>query len=494
MLTAGMLTAPADVVVTDVTLDSRAVTPGALFLACRGARHHGIEFAREAVARGASALLFETPDDAAPAAIAADASVFVAGVPALGQYVGTIASRFFGAPSQALMVVGITGTNGKTTCAYLLAQALTLCGRTAAYIGTIGAGLPPALESSTHTTADAVSVQRQLATLKALGAECVAMEVSSHALDQGRVDAVRFRIAAFTNLTHDHLDYHGSMGAYGAAKARLLGRAGLDARIVNVDDEFGRELARRTDGGAGGLIVTSRQSPDVKAFSGVSHVRARGVERLPGGLRIDVESSWGEIRIATPLLGDFNVDNVLTVLAALLAADIPLGKAADAIAACTAPPGRMEVLQGDGAAAVAIVDYAHTPDALAKALGAARMHCPGILRVVFGCGGDRDAAKRPLMGRIAFELADEVVLTDDNPRSEDPESIVGEILGGIATPEAVRIVHDRAAAIRGALDRSRAGDVVLIAGKGHEDYQIYGAQRRAFSDQAVARCYFAGHA
>ncbi|HTY50238.1 MAG TPA: UDP-N-acetylmuramoyl-L-alanyl-D-glutamate--2,6-diaminopimelate ligase, partial [Steroidobacteraceae bacterium] len=431
--------------------------------------------------------------------------VYVAGLPQLRGHLGQIADRFFGQPSRALWIAGITGTNGKTTCAYLLAQAFTLCGRTGAYMGTLGWGRPEQLTAATHTTADVVSVHRMLGELAADGARCVGMEVSSHALDQGRVDEVRFDAAAFTNLTQDHLDYHGSMQAYGEAKGRLFGLP-LAARVINVDDGFGRQLAARP--GEGVVVATSRGAAPPPGPG--SYVWAARVEHRPAGLGIDVRTSWGEVRLEVPLIGDFNVDNVLTVLAVLLAAQVPLRAAAQALARCAAPPGRMEVLRGAGR--TAIVDYAHTPDALAKALAAARAHCTGRLLLVFGCGGERDAGKRPLMGGIAARLADEVVLTDDNPRGEDPRRIVADILAGITggagpTEEpgagaagqaraggVVVVEHDRARAIRAALARACDRDLVLIAGKGHEDYQIVGAERRAFSDRQVVRAFMEGAA
>ncbi len=561
-LTAGVLDAPADIRVTDVTLDSRAVRPGALFLACRGATRHGLAFAEQAVAAGARAILYE-PESAAealPAAVAAVGSattaasadaagsaaagasaaaalpaasrpgtVFLAPVPHLAQHAGTIADRFFDTPSQFLTVAGVTGTNGKTTSAYLLAQALTLAGRKGGYIGTLGCGVPGAIEPFGLTTADAVTVHRQLAQLRALGAECVGMEVSSHALAQGRVNGVRFRVAAFTNLTRDHLDFHGSIEAYGAAKARLFERE-LAARVLNIDDAFGLELARRFEGAAGRLVLTSRRLAGAdarRAIRGAELVCARDVRHTPTGSTLQIDSSWGQARLATPLLGDFNVENILTVAGVLLSEEVPLDRVVAALGECVAPPGRMEIVRGPEGGALAIVDYAHTPDALAKALHAARAHCTGTLRVVFGCGGDRDPGKRPMMGRTARELADEVILTDDNPRTEDPARIIAGVLAGmdpglagasselagtsfglgagtesgglaraqsggrpVAGSAAVQVEHDRAAAIRGALERSSAGDVVLIAGKGHEDYQIVGGERRAFSDRAVARAFF----
>jgi UDP-N-acetylmuramoyl-L-alanyl-D-glutamate--2,6-diaminopimelate ligase len=495
-LMAGVLNAPDGIEITDVTLDSRTVRPGALFLACRGGTRHGLEFAGQAVTRGARAVLYDedASDSVSPRADFGPA-VFVAGVPQLARHLGTIANRFFGAPSQFLSITAITGTNGKTTCAYLLAQALTRCGRPAAYIGTLGFGPPGALEPSNLTTPDVVGLQRQLAELRAQGAQWVSMEVSSHALDQGRTDGTRFRAAAFTNLTRDHLDYHGTMAAYASAKARLFECDTLAARVINIDDDFGLELALRHAHGA--LVVTSRvrSREDVpSSLRPARYVRAAASRALPTGLAIEVDSSWGESAFTVPLIGDFNVDNVLTVLAALLSADVPLADATSALGQCVPPPGRMQLIEGQARHGLAIVDYAHTPDALAKALRAARVHCAGRLTVVFGCGGDRDAGKRPVMGRIAAELADDVVLTDDNPRGEDPRRIVAGILAGIEGQEAVRIEHDRARAIRGALERARAGDVVVIAGKGHEDYQIYGTERRSFSDEAIARQYFGGQA
>lgn len=493
-LAAGLIAAPAAIEVTDVTLDSRAASPGALFLACRGHGRHGAEFAGEALARGARAILYE-PSPGARDLIEAGVrsltrgsgspDVFVAPVPELARRAGIIADRFFGRPSHALTVAGITGTNGKTTCAWLLAQALNNCRRSAAYMGTLGFGFPGALAATEHTTADVVSVHRRLAAMRARGAEVVSMEVSSHALDQDRVGGVRFHTAAFTNLTRDHLDYHGTMTAYAEAKARLFAWPDLVARVINVDDEFGARLAGQL--AAAQLVITTRGNATPMTPPGARVVRAVRVQAAVSGLLIDVESGWGAVQLNVPLIGEFNADNALTVLAVLLAWDMPLPQAAAALGSCRAAPGRMEAFGGRGAVPLAIVDYAHTPDALAKALRAARLHCRGSLRVVFGCGGDRDPGKRPMMGRIAAELADESIVTDDNPRSEPPEQIVQQILAGIPRGAMARAEHDRARAIRAALERSGPEDVVLIAGKGHEEYQIYGGERRPFSDQSVAR-------
>ncbi|HZC86629.1 MAG TPA: UDP-N-acetylmuramoyl-L-alanyl-D-glutamate--2,6-diaminopimelate ligase, partial [Steroidobacteraceae bacterium] len=470
-LVADFLVVPPGLTVSDLTLDSGAAIPGALFLACRGRTHHGLRFAPEAVARGARAVLYE-PDEAAAAPPRLPAEVFVAPLPALSERAGLIADRFFGAPSERLTVAGITGTNGKTTCAWLLAQALQRCQRPCGYLGTLGVGLPPQVTPMSHTTPDAVMVHRLLAALAAASASSVSMEVSSHALDQERVNGVRFHTAAFTNLTRDHLDYHGTMEHYGAAKARLFAWPGLESRVINLDDPFGAELACAP--APSRLILTTRRASGAATLpAGAQFVRATRIQAESTGLTIEVESSWGAVELAVRLMGEFNVENALTVLAVLLAWDIPLRDAARALGKVHAARGRMEMFGGRGRSPLAIVDYAHTPDALANALRAARLHCRGQLRVVFGCGGDRDAGKRPLMGRIAAELADDIVLTDDNPRGEDPARIIADIVAGIVGGAPLTLEHDRALAIRVALERSAPDDVVLIAGKGHEDYQVF---------------------
>jgi UDP-N-acetylmuramoyl-L-alanyl-D-glutamate--2,6-diaminopimelate ligase len=482
--------------VSDMTLDSREVRPGSLFLALAGGRTHGLEFAAEAAARGAAAVLWEPAADVLPPALPAE--VFAAPVPGLKFLAGRIADRFFGSPSSSLRITGITGTNGKTTSAYLLAQCLERLGSAAAYIGTIGVGRPAQLAQPTHTTPDAITVHRILEQLRSSGVTDVAMEVSSHALDQGRIGGVRFHTAAFTNLTRDHLDYHGSMANYGAAKAKLLLLPDLEHIVLNVGDAFGREFAQRYSGDASVTAVWVGSAPS-GARAGRS-LHATHVSARPRGIAIELGGSFGRLEVETRLMGRFNAENALTVIACLLSFGKTLSEAAQALAQCAAAPGRMEVVNGGavhtdavytgavhtGAVQpTAVVDYAHTPDALAKALAAAREHCVGALWCVFGCGGDRDPGKRPLMGAIADELADQIIVTDDNPRSEDPAAITHAILEGIKTHPA-RVINDRGMAIATALKEARGGDVVLIAGKGHEDYQIYGESRRRFSDRDEA--------
>ena len=494
-LGAALTAAPADLAVIDLSLDSRTLRHGGLFLACAGRRTHGLAALDEALARGARAVLWEpAPGIAAPAP---REGVWMAPLEGLSAQASAIADRFFASPSASLSITGVTGTNGKTTVAWLLAQALGTLhpahGGRCVYLGTLGAGTPPdRVTAGEHTTADAVTVQRQLAAARGAGATHVAMEVSSHALDQHRVAAVRFRSAVFTNLTRDHLDYHGSFEAYGEAKARLFDMPGIAARVFNVDDAFGAELAGRHAGRApawlGCRSADGRATAQrLCAASPLSRRLTAGpLRRSARGLSFEVETSEAAAALEAPLVGDFNADNLLSVLGALLALGTPLADALAALRQVSAPPGRMQAFGGAGQP-LALVDYAHTPDALAKALRAARAHCAGRLKVVFGCGGDRDRGKRPQMAAVAAELADEVLITDDNPRTEPPEAIAAEVAAGLPAGHRARILHDRGAAIRTALASARADDVVLVAGKGHEDYQIIGTERRAFSDAAVVR-------
>jgi UDP-N-acetylmuramoyl-L-alanyl-D-glutamate--2,6-diaminopimelate ligase len=484
----GIASVPAnEAQVADLTLDSREVRPGSLFCALPGRSAHGLEFAAEAAARGASVVLWEPTDQVTPPRL--PATVFAAAIPGLKSLMGRIADRFFNCPSSRLRITGITGTNGKTTCAYLLAQCLERLGSPAAYIGTLGWGRIGALERPTLTTPDVVSLHRELAAMRAAGVRDVALEVSSQALDQDRVAGVRFYAAAFTNLSRDHLDYHHSMADYGAAKARLFDAADLEHVIINVGDAFGRDLAQRCAGrvpvtaiwiGAGGLQGTAE-----------SVVHAGQVVLDLSGISVQLGGSFGEIALRTKLLGRFNAENSLIVVGCLLSLGVTLGDAARALGECTPPPGRMEVVGPAGREGsarempLAVIDYAHTPDALAKALAALREHCSGALWCVFGCGGDRDPGKRAIMGAVADELADRIIVTDDNPRSESPELITDAIVQGIKshTPQ---VIHDRGAAIGAAIAAARGQDAVLIAGKGHEDYQIYGETRRSFSDRREA--------
>ncbi|MBS0571227.1 MAG: UDP-N-acetylmuramoyl-L-alanyl-D-glutamate--2,6-diaminopimelate ligase [Proteobacteria bacterium] len=462
-----------DIRVSGLTLDSRRVRAGDAFIALKGTHAHGITFAPAALAQGASAVIAEGPASAVSPAF--DAPLVC--IDRLREQVGEIAARFFERPAASLHMIGVTGTNGKTSVVQLLAAALESLGARAATIGTLGAGLVGAMQAGERTTPDAVSVHGLLAQFRDAGASHVAMEVSSHALDQGRVNAVDFEVAVFTNLTRDHLDYHGTMGIYGAAKAKLFAWPRLRAAVINADDAFGRELVAQLPDSVRRL----RYAIDTDA-----EIRARNVHTHGDGLTFDLDTPWGEGEITSVLLGRFNVRNLMAVAGCLGALGYDFAQMRNALAQLQPVAGRMHRL-GGGALPLVVVDYAHTPDALEQALTSLRAHCAGKLTCVFGCGGERDAGKRPQMGAIAERLADAVIVTDDNPRGEDGDAIVAQIVAGCAQPRRARVERDRATAIATALHEARAGDVVLIAGKGHEPYQEVGGIKRPFDDADVAR-------
>lgn len=457
-----------------LTLDSRRVHKGDAFVALQGASAHGITFAPAAVASGASVILAETP---APAATQDElAAQPVVWIEHLREQLGEIAARFYGRPSEALRVVGVTGTNGKTSAVQLLAHALQHLGARAATIGTLGVGLVGDLREGERTTPDAISTHALLAEFRDAGASHIAMEVSSHALEQGRVNAVKYEVAAFTNLTRDHLDYHSTMEAYGAAKAKLFTWQGLRKAVINIDDEYGRELADSLPG----RIHVLRYGID----NAHADIVARDVHLGADGIRFTLVTPWGKSAGMTPLLGRFNVANLLAVIGCLGALGYTFAQILQALAQAQPVPGRMNRL-GGGAQPLVVVDYAHTPDALEQALTSLRAHCAGKLVCVFGCGGERDQGKRPQMGAIAERLADRVIVTDDNPRGEDGDAIVVQIIAGFTRTHTIK--RDRAQAIALALREAQAGDVVLIAGKGHEPYQEIAGVKHSFDDLAVAR-------
>jgi UDP-N-acetylmuramoyl-L-alanyl-D-glutamate--2,6-diaminopimelate ligase len=460
------------IVVSGLTQDSHAVRAGDAFVALAGAKHHGIEFAPQAVERGAAIILAEPPipDSRFP--------IPVIRVDDLRSHLGEIATRFFDDPSAAMTVVGVTGTSGKTSTVQLLAQAFTQLGKRAATIGTLGAGLHGELHAGERTTPDVIRVHGLMAEFRDAGATDVAMEVSSHALDQHRVDGIHFDVAVFTNLTRDHLDYHGTMEAYGAAKAKLFAWPGLCAAVINVDDTFGRELATRIPAG----VQTVRCGID----NADADVRANDVRTHSDGIDFQLVTPWGEAAVHSALLGRFNVANLLAVAGVLGALEVPFAQIRAALQALQPINGRMNRI-GGGALPLVVVDYSHKPDALEQVLAALRAHCDGRLVCVFGCGGERDAGKRPIMGAIAERMADVVIVTDDNPRGEDGDAIVAQIVAGMRAPERATIERDRARAIDIAIAQANAGDVVLVAGKGHETYQEVGGAKHRFDDLQVAR-------
>ena len=473
---AQLATAPevARMVVSGLALDSRKLRRGEAFFALRGSQGHGIAFAAAAVQRGARVVLAEAPAIDTPLL-----DVPLLWIDGLRDQVGEIAARFHERPSESMRMIGITGTNGKTSCVQLLTQALTLLGHRGASIGTLGAGLHGRLQEGERTTPDALAVHQLLADFRAAGATHVAMEVSSHALEQGRVAAVDFEIAAFTNLTRDHLDYHGSMQAYGAAKARLFAWPGLQAAVINIDDAFGVSLLAMLPPGVTALRVSTVETA-------TADIVASAIVTSADGLSFRLRTPWGIRAVHSRLLGRFNVANLLTVAACLGALGEPFERIVEVVQALQPVAGRMNRLGGERDLPLVVIDYAHTPDALEQALAALRPHCAGRLICVFGCGGERDAGKRPLMGAIAARLADVALVTDDNPRGEDGDAIVGQIVAGMTAAKAMTVERDRAVAIAQALQLARSGDVVLIAGKGHETYQEGAAGKHPFDDMAVA--------
>lgn len=453
--------------------DSRRCGPGVAFLAYPGEKADGRAHIADAIGRGAAAVLWE----AGGFAWHREWRVPNVAVQDLKQHAGELAHEFYGRPSEALWVCGVTGTNGKTSCSQWVAAGLAAHGARSAVIGTLGAGFPPALADALNTTPDALEVHRLLKQFLVEGASAVAMEVSSHGLVQGRVQGVAFDCALFTNLSHDHLDYHVTMEAYAEAKARLFDMPGLETAVLNLDDVVGVRLARRLEGR--GMRIIGYSLSGVR--NGEEFIAATRV--APGEMQI--ESSWGRAAARVNQLGRFNMANALGVAGCLIAHGVPFEACLSFLENLPPVPGRMQQV---GEQPLVVVDYAHTPDALEKVLQALRPVAAqrgGKLVAVFGAGGDRDPAKRPVMGRVVSRLADRAVVTSDNPRTEDPRGIISQIESGMEKPH--EIEPDRARAIAAAIADAHESDVILIAGKGHENYQEIGARRLPFSDAAVAR-------
>lgn len=455
-----------------ITSDSRQVQAGSLFLAYPGEKQDGRAYIAQAVAKGASAVAWESEG------FEWDAQWQVPNLPVrhLRENCGLIADSFYNHPSEKLWMIGVTGTNGKTSCSHWLAQTLSLVGRKAALVGTLGNGFPGALSHAINTTPDPILLHGMLADYLQQGAKTIAMEVSSHGLEQGRVSGVHFDVAVFTNLSRDHLDYHGDMAAYAAAKKKLFDWEGLSCSVLNIDDAFGAELAKE--------LSATNKSVLTYGFSKHAMVRGFDLAFSFNGLSMQVATPSGDATVSASLVGRFNAYNLLAVLATLLSSDVSLDDAVAAIAQVKSVAGRMQQL-GGGEQPLVVIDYAHTPDALEKVLGALREQSTGKLLCVFGCGGNRDQGKRPLMGEVATRLADKVIVTTDNPRDEAPEAIVEAIETGLGGE--YEIVMDRAAAISAAIKQAKSGDIVLVAGKGHEDYQEIAGVRTPFSDESVAR-------
>ena len=458
--------------------DSRRCAPGVVFVAYPGEKADGRAHIAEAIGRGASAVLWE----ADRFAWRDEWQVPNLPVPGLKQRAGRLAHEFYGRPSHALWVCGVTGTNGKTSCSQWVAAGLSAHGARSAVIGTLGAGFPPSLSEAVNTTPDALEVHRLLKDFLAQDAHAVAMEVSSHGLAQGRVEGVAFDCALFTNLSHDHLDYHGTMEAYAEAKARLFDTPGLETAVLNLDDVVGVRLARRLEGRGVRVIGYSLSG----ARNGAEFIAATRV--APGEMQI--ESTWGRAAARVNQVGRFNLANALGVAGCLVAYGVPFDQCIAFLERLPAVPGRMQQV---GDKPLVIVDYAHTPDALDKVLQALRPVAAqrgGRLVAVFGAGGERDPAKRPVMGRVVSRLADRAVVTSDNPRGEDPLRIIEQIEAGMelrGMEKPAEIEADRAKAIALAISTATEADVILIAGKGHENYQEVAGRRLPFSDAAAAR-------
>jgi len=473
--------------VVGLSLDSRVLRPGEVFLACAGSATHGLNFTREAVQRGAAAVVYEvipggTEDDFLDRWREQAGSLPFVGVEDLRLRVGEIAARFHGNPTHELGVIGITGTNGKSSCCYYIAQALHSDEEPCGVVGTLGYGRVGALRVGGHTTPDAVTLQALFAELLVAGVRRVVMEVSSHALSQGRVNGVEFDVAIFTNLTHDHLDYHGDIENYARAKRQLFFTPRLRAAVINGDDDYGSKLLASLPERVEAVCFSVARGCDEVDVRRVVKGEVTRVDR--SGLDMRIDSPWGSATLRTELLGRFNASNLLASFAALCQLDVPFAVAMERLAEVRSVPGRMEHFGGDARRPLVVVDYAHTPDALQQVLQTLRELCAHDLWCVFGCGGDRDRQKRSKMGAIAERIADHVIVTDDNPRHEDPQTIIAQILSGLERPERATVISDRALAIRTAVSRAAVEDIVLVAGKGHEDYQQVGDRRVPFSDRA----------
>jgi UDP-N-acetylmuramoyl-L-alanyl-D-glutamate--2,6-diaminopimelate ligase len=458
----------AELMIAGLKIDSRNVVANDAFVAIKGRHGDGRVYIDRAIKNGAVVILVNEPVTEKPLV-----PVFV--VEKLEQRLGCLAAKFY-AGEEALKIIGVTGTNGKTTCAHLLGQLLNRLGLPCGLVGTLGCGMPDQLIDTGMTTPDVFTMHSNLALIERQGGRAVAMEVSSHGLDQGRVDGVYFHSALITNLTRDHLDYHGDMQAYGAAKKKLFERPELQCAVLNADDSFAYSLCQDLSAKVN-CVTYSTLGADADVWVNDASYHGEGVSGT-------IHSPWGVQVFACSLLGPFNLSNLLGVIAVLGAWGYPLVDILAQVEKLVPVPGRMQIIAGNGP--LVIVDYAHTPDALEQALKASRIHCEGTLQVVFGCGGDRDQGKRKQMGNVANQFADQSVVTSDNPRSEQPEKIIDMITTGFDSRQCYIREADRAKAITLAITKAAVNDCVLIAGKGHENYQEAGGKRIVFSDADIA--------
>ncbi|MCW8925843.1 MAG: UDP-N-acetylmuramoyl-L-alanyl-D-glutamate--2,6-diaminopimelate ligase [Xanthomonadales bacterium] len=462
----------APVQLSGISLDNRRTEPGDAFVAVQGSVGHGLDYARSAVAAGAVAVIH---DGLQPLP---ELGVPVAMVPNLGNRLGELASRFYAAPSEQMTIAGVTGTNGKTSVTHFLAQSWQRVYGNAGMVGTLGYGSVGRLQRGAHTTPDALRLQHVLSDCLKSGIERLAMEVSSHALQQHRCQTVQFDAAVFTNLSRDHLDYHHDMASYAAAKRLLFTDYAPSFAIINHDDDYGRKWFGELNGGMQMLSFGLDKGAELRA-----DISAVDID----GMTIRIDGPWGAEKVHTCLLGEFNASNLLATAGTLALLGMPWHRILHQIEVMQPVPGRMMRLGGDHGQPVVVIDYAHTPDALESALQAVRAHLEGKLTCVFGCGGNRDQGKRPQMGRAAELLADDVFVTSDNPRNEPADKIIEDVIAGFESPERVKVEPDRATAIQRAIANSRPGDVVLVAGKGHETWQEIKGKRIPFSDEIAIR-------
>lgn len=471
------LPANADLRVARLVLDSRQVQPHDLFIAIKGSHLDGRQYIPNAIKQGASAILIDADNPT-------ENMTWQQNVPLIPIYqlqakLGAIAARFYDYPSRKLRMFGVTGTNGKTSCTHFIAQILQAMQMPCGIIGTLGSGFYGALGEPGLTTPDAITLQAMLQQFVDAKADAVAMEVSSHSIDQGRVNGIEFAIGLFTNLTQDHLDYHGTMEAYSEVKKRFFTELPTQQVVINADDEYGAnwilDLAKQKP-----VYIYSMQKPHAN-YAHLPSVYTENIALSLQGIKATVHTPWGNGVLHVPLVGQFNLSNVLAVLTTLCASGFSFAEVLRHLTQLKPVPGRMQTLGGSGQPLV-VVDYAHTPDALEKVLQALRAHTTGKLICVFGCGGDRDPGKRPLMAKITEKIADLVIVTNDNPRHEDPEEIAKQICQGFSYPERVKVMLDRSKAIENSIQWAKAEDCVLIAGKGAERYQQMGDIKTPFDD------------
>ena len=477
-----------DINISGLSLDSRKIENKYLFIAIKGETVNGIEYINNAIEKGAAAVLWEADENVEAIKInwrktASDTDVPIIAIENLSQFVGDIANSFYGNPSNEISVCGITGTNGKTSCADFIAQVMSVdasCGM----MGTLGSGLYPNLIETGYTTPDVIICNQWLAELQFNKAKFAVMEVSSHALTQGRVNGIQFNTAVFTNLSRDHLDYHGDMQSYAQAKSELFKLDGLKNAIINTDDEAGRSIAENLDA----KVKCIRYGLD-KSFS--PDIYGSNVKLDKNGLSMNVSTPWGDGVLIAPVIGDFNASNLLAVLSVILLQGIQFDIALERLQNIKSVTGRMQRFGKENTPLV-VVDFAHTPDALEQALISLRQHTKNNLWCVFGCGGDRDQGKRALMGEVAVKQADYIVLTNDNPRSEDADKIIEDIKSGVEAFDNLTVEQDRHLAIHFAINKAKEGDVILVAGKGHENYQLIGEKKYPFNDAQEVREALAG--